>query len=151
MDTSSLESAYERIIDLASQGGFDPGPAGGWNAELVLAHLAVNDELLEAAVRAVLAHAPHPSYDNARAIDTDHLRRQGTLPELIDRLQTSGRQLVDVAAQLTDGLEDTELPVRIVDDDQVVADQPWPIGRLLEVHATMHLPGHLSQLEELRS
>jgi hypothetical protein len=151
MDTASLESAYRRIIDLASQGGFDTQPEDGWTAELLLAHVAVNDELLEATARAVLAHAPDPSYDNALAIDTEHLRKQGTLPELIDRLQTTSRQLADVANQLTDGLEDVEVPVRILDNDTVVVDQPLPIGRLLEIQAAVHLASHLSQLEELHS
>ena len=149
MDTSSLESAYKQILDLAEQGEF-ADPADGWGVEMVLAHLAVNDGLLLTVARAVLAHE-ETSYDNADAIDDAALAAEGPRPALIDRLQTSSRQLIDVASQLTDGLEAVEVPVRIVDDGKVVVDQPLPIGRLLEIHGTMHLQGHLAQLEELRS
>jgi len=41
--------------------------------------------------------------------------------------------------------------VRIVDNGNVIVDQPMPIGRLLEIQAAVHLSNHLSQLEELRS
>jgi hypothetical protein len=59
--------------------------------------------------------------------------------------------LVDLAAQLTDGLEDRAIPVHIVDGGEVAVDQPLPIGRLLSIHAEVHLPSHLSQLEGLRA
>ena len=154
MDTASLESAYQRILDLAEHGEFGEFGAANrddWTPDMVLAHLAVNDELLIAAVRAVLAHEADASYDNATATDDDLLRRQGPWPALIDRLQTSSRQLIDVASQLTDGLEGVELPVRIADGGQVALDGPLAIGRLLDIHASVHLPSHLSQLEGMRS
>jgi len=149
MDTSSLESAYRQILELAEHGEFTD-PADGWGADMVLAHLTVNDGLLLAAARAVLAHED-ASYDNAEAIDDSVLAAQGPRPALIDRLQTSSRQLVDVASQLTDGLDQVEVPAKIVDDGKVVVDQPLPIAQLLEIHATMHLQGHLAQLQDLRS
>lgn len=149
MDTSSLESAYRQILDLAEQCEF-ADPPDGWGADMVLAHLAVNDGLLLTAARAVLARE-EASYDNADAIDDALLADQGPRAAIIDRLQTSSRQLVDVASQLTDGLDAVEVPVHIVDDGKVVVDQPLPISQLLEIHATMHLQGHLAQLQELRS
>ena len=150
MDTASLESTYDRILDLASSCEFTPGP-DGWTAELVLAHLTVNDGLLIEAVRDVLANKPTHHYDNAVATDDDHLAKQGTRPELIDKLRTSSRQLCDLAGQLGP-LSDTPVVVRIQDDGQTVVDgQTWPIAQLLQVHTDVHLPGHLSQLEELRS
>jgi hypothetical protein len=152
MDTAALESTYQRILDVAESGTFSSGSgsaAGGeWGAEMVLAHLTVNDEFLIAAVRAVLAREPKP-YDNRGAIDDEVLAAQGPLAVLIDRLQTSSRQLVDVASQLTDGLEDEAIPVHIEDGGQVMVDQAMPIGRLISVHAEVHLPSHLSQLEGL--
>jgi hypothetical protein len=151
MDTASLESAYQSLLDVAEHGEFGAGPDDGWDAEMVLAHVTVNDDLLLAAGRAVLAHAPDVSYDNAAAVDEANLRGQGPLSALIDRLQTSGQQLCDVAAQLTGGLDEVLVPVHIVDGGQVVVDQPMPIGRLLQIHATVHLPSHLSQLEQLRA
>jgi hypothetical protein len=150
MDTAPLESVYQRILGLAEQGTFTV-PEDDWGAELVLAHLTVNDGLLIAAMRAVLAHEPEVRYDNADAVDEGNLRAQGPLSSLIDRLQTSSRQLVDVASQLTDGLEATEIDVHLLDGGEVVVDQPMPVGRLIEIHGAVHLPSHLSQLEQLRS
>jgi len=151
METASLESVYERILDLAAAGPFAEPAEGGWPAELVLAHLTVNDDALIEALRAVLSNKPTHHYDNEAAVDEDNLRGQGTLPELIDKLRTSSRQLCDLAGQLGQ-LEDTPVVVRIKDDDQIVIDgETWPIGRLLHVHAEMHLPSHLSQLEGLHS
>ena len=151
MDTASLESVYERILEVAASGQFAAPDDGSWPAELVLAHLTVNDDALIEAVRDVLANKPTHHYDNAAAVDEDNLRAQGTLPELIDKLRTSSRQLCDLAAQLGP-LEDTPVVVRIKDGDDVVIDgESWPIARLIQVHGERHLPGHLSQLEGLRS
>lgn len=150
MDTASLESAYERILDVAASSTFTAGD-DGWTAEMVLAHLAVNDGLLIEAVRDVLANKPTHRYDNKAATDDAVLRPQGSLPEVIDKLRTSSRQLCDLASQLGP-LEDTPIVVNIADGGQTVVDgQAWPIAQLLQVHADMHLPGHLSQLEGLRS
>ena len=150
MDTASLESTYERILDLASTCEFKAEP-DGWTAEMVLAHLTVNDDLLIEAVRDVLANKPTHHHDNAASTDDDRLAKQGTLPELIDKLRTSSRQLCDLAGQLGP-LSDTPVVVRIQDNGEtVVDDQTWPIAQLLKIHSDVHLPGHLSQLEELRS
>ncbi len=152
MDHASLSSVYERILELAASGDFaGRQDEGGWNAELVLAHITVNDDLLIEAVRAVLANKPTPHYDNAAAIDEDNLRGQGTLPELVDKLRTSSRQVCDLASQLGP-LEDTPVVTTIRDGDQLhMNGDPMPIGRLLEIHALVHLPSHLFQLEGLRS
>ncbi|MDQ1437545.1 MAG: hypothetical protein QOK43_1174 [Acidimicrobiaceae bacterium] len=151
MDTASLESAYERILDLAANGDFAPPAPGEWPVELVLAHLTVNDDLLTTVLRSVLANMPTPQYDNDQAVDDEHLEAQGSRAELLDRLRTSSRQLCDLAAQLGP-LDDTPVMVRIKDGDTVVVDsQPMPVARLLDVHCTMHLTAHLSQLEEMRS
>jgi len=151
MDTASLESVCGRIMEVAEHGGFGDGPdEGGWTASMVVAHVAKTTEEVLGAARAVLAHQPG-SVDNAEAIDEAVLKAQGTWPELLDRFQTSSRQLIDVASQLTDGLEETEVDLHIVDGGQVMIEGPMPIGRFIGIHADVHLPGHLSQLEGMRS
>ena len=151
MDTASLESAYERILDLAASCQF-ADPADGWSAEMVLAHLTVNDDALIGAMRDVLANKPTHYYDNHDATDDERLHGVATsLPELIDKLRTSSRQVCDLAQQLGP-LEDTPVNVTIKDGPATVVDgQMMPIGSLIEVHRDTHLPGHLSQLEGLRS
>lgn len=149
MDTATLESTYDRILDLAVSGDFTE-KAGEWPAHLVVAHLAVNDDLLIEAVRDVLADKPTHHYDNAPAVDDDNLRAQGTLPEVVDKLRTTSRQLCDLAAQLGP-LEDTPVVVRLrYGDRQMLDGETMPIGRFLEIHRDVHLPSHLSQLEGLR-
>jgi hypothetical protein len=148
MDTAWLESVCQRIRETAEAGGFGP-PADGWTAEMVVAHMAATTEQVVAAARAVLAHED-AAVDNAEAVDDERLRGQGSMPELIDRFHTASRQLIDVAAQLTDGLEDVEVPIHLIDGGEVVIDGPMPIGRFVQIHAEFHLPGHLSQLEALR-
>ncbi|HZQ26127.1 MAG TPA: hypothetical protein VFA94_00390 [Acidimicrobiales bacterium] len=155
MDTASLESAYRRILDLARTASFATPPAGSgeWGAELVLAHVTVNDELLLEAARAVLAGVVGAAYDNGLAVDEAHLAAQAEpgLAALVDRLQTSSHNLVDVAIQLDTERAGVVLPVHIVDGGQVMVDQPMPMGRLLDIHAEVHLPSHLSQLESRRA
>lgn len=150
METASLESAYERILEVATSSEFIES-GDGWTAELVLAHLTVNDDLLIEAVRDVLANKPTHHYDNGPATDDAVLREQGSLAEVVDKLRTSSRQLCDLASQLGP-LADTPVVVNIADGGETAVDgQTWPIAQLLQVHTEMHLPGHLSQLEALRS
>jgi hypothetical protein len=153
MDTASLESAYRRILEGAEAGPFSDPPAGEWDAAMVLAHVTVNDDLLLEATRSVLAGLPGVSYDNGRAVDEDHLRQQAAagLASLIDRLQTSSHNLIDAVRQLDHERAAVQIPVHLADGGHVVVDQPMPIGRLLDIHAEVHLPSHLSQMEALRS
>jgi hypothetical protein len=150
MDATSLESTYRAILDLAEHGSFGEPPAGEWGPALVLAHLAANDEVLLEAVRAVLAGVDDARYDNRPAVEEGRLRQYGDLPAVIDRLESSSHQLVDLASQLSDGQAAREIAVRIEDDGEVAVDGPLALGRLLDLHATVHLPSHLSQLEGLR-
>jgi hypothetical protein len=158
MDTAALESAYRRILDLARVGSFDPPTTGSgeWGAALVLAHVTINDDLLLETARAVLAGVVGAAYDNGPAVDeanlADVVGHAGPgLAALVDRLQTSSSNLVDVAAQLDGERAGVLIPVHIADAGEVMVDQPMPVGRLLDIHTEVHLPSHLSQLESLRA
>ena len=165
MDTSELEAAYRSVLDLASGetgpgaagAGTDPGTAGGgdgevWGPDDVLAHLVLNDRLLARAVRSVMDGTAQP-YDNLDAIDVAELRALttdlGDTARLIGGLEASSRELMDLAGRLDEAQAATPVPVRILDGDRLVVDNPLPVRSLLNIQARRHLPMHEAQLREL--
>jgi hypothetical protein len=42
MDVGKLHQAHEDFLSVVADGGFGPPPAGEWDAERVLAHVAAN-------------------------------------------------------------------------------------------------------------
>ena len=146
MDTTELKAAYAAFLDAARL----PGPPGdGWTPERVLAHVAVNDELLLAAAAALAAGRPAP-YDNARAVDDDHLARveaeAGSYEVLLSALRRGAEELIEVAELLDDETAATPVPTRIVDGGEIRIDRPMTLAELLRIHARLHLPGHAAQL-----
>jgi hypothetical protein len=158
MDTTDLEAAYRSVLDLAARGtGDGPGaPDAGsgeaWRPDDVLAHLVLNDRLLARAVRSVLDGTAQP-YDNLDAIDVAELRSLtrdlGDTAGLIGGLESSSRELLDLAGRLDEAQAATPVPVRILDGDQLVVDNPLPVRSLLNIQARRHLPMHEAQLREL--
>jgi hypothetical protein len=169
MDTSELETAYRSVLDLAARAALDdPGPgtpgagdgpeaAGAgdgeaWGPGDVLAHLVLNDRLLAQAVRSVLDGAAK-AYDNLDAIDVAELRALtedlGDTAALIGGLVASSRELMDLAGRLDEAQAATPVPVRILDGDQLMVDNPLPVRSLLNIQARRHLPMHEAQLNEL--
>jgi hypothetical protein len=162
MDTSELEAAYRSVLDLAARAaGNGSGPGDGeaeagdgeaWRPDDVLAHLVLNDRLLARAVRSVLDGTAQP-YDNLDAIDVTELRSLtrdlGDTAGLIGGLEASSRELMDLAGRLDEGQAATPVPVRILDGDQLVVDNPLPVRSLLNIQARRHLPMHEVQLSEL--
>jgi hypothetical protein len=156
MDTSELEAAYRSVLDLAARAAGDgsPGPGDGeaWGPDDVLAHLVLNDRLLARALRSVLDGTGQP-YDNLDAIDVAGLRSLtrdlGDTAGLIGGLEASSRELMDLAGRLDEGQAATPVPVRILDGDQLVVDNPLPVRSLLNIQARRHLPMHEAQLSEL--
>ena len=168
MDTSELEAAYRSVLDLAARGagasgagpagppgaGDGPGAGGGeaWGPDDVLAHLILNDRLLARAVRSVLDGTAQP-YDNLDAIDVAELRALtrdlGDTAGLIRGLEASSRELVELAGRLDEAQAAIPVPVRILDGDQLVVDNPLPVRSLLNLQSRRHLPMHQAQLSEL--
>ena len=155
MDTSELEAAYRRVLDLARSAAgpwADAGDDGGWRPGDVLAHLILNDRLLARAVRSVLEGAAQP-YDNLDAIEVAELRavadRHGGTAGLIGELEASSRELLELAGRLDEAQAASEVPVRILDGDVLRVDQPLPVASLLTIQARRHLPMHTGQLGAL--
>jgi hypothetical protein len=153
MQTEQLTAAYEAFLAEATVGGFGPPPAGEWNARQVVAHIAVNDGLVAEAIERVLAGEP-ARFDNSNATDwakvTAFADEHGDLGGTIDAVRVSGARLCDLASRLTDEQAATELPVFLRDGDDIAVDQPLPLGRVLGLQASFHLPAHGDQLRALR-
>jgi hypothetical protein len=140
MSADTMAMAYERILEVVETSVFKQ-PDAGWDAHMVIAHLTTNDLLLAAAVEEA------SPYDNSLAVDETHLSQ---LDDVVGRLRFSSVSLTALVAGMTAERAATEIPVTILDGPTLMVDQPMAIGRLLQIHAEVHLPSHLAQLEALR-
>ena len=153
MDVTTMRKALDEFLAVAEGGGFGPPPAGEWDAERLLAHIASADAGGAAAALAVAA-GQRPVYDNRPSLDEWNLRRivgeAGGLAGLIDLVRRYGELLCEVTAGLTERELDVSLPVLIVSNDQLIVDQPRPLRSLLTGLCEAHLPPHAEQLRGLR-
>jgi hypothetical protein len=153
MDVTSMRKSVGEFLAVAEGGGFGPPPAGEWDAERNLAHVA--SALASGAAAALaIAAGQRVVYDNRVSLDEWNLQRivdgAGGLPGLIDLVRRYGELVCEVAAGLTERERDVSLNVLIVSKDQLIVDQPRPIGSLLTGLCETHLPPHADQLRSLR-
>lgn len=154
MDTSRLHEVHRELLEAASQvsdaGGSDlTPPAGEWNFEQILAHVALVDAAGLAAVSSVAAGV-NTVFDNR--ILNDHWtieqvisRANGT--DLTDRIRTLGEALCAVAGEVLNEAElDTAVPSLLVSNDQLLVNEPTTVRALVEGLADNELPGHTAQL-----
>jgi hypothetical protein len=141
MDTTELRAAYESVAAEVDTGGFGPPPPGEWDAGRIVAHLALNDDLLASVTEAVLAGLA-VGFDNRASLRPE--------PATVDVLRRSGARLCDLVDRLTEEQAATVLPVLIQDGDEIAVDRPMPWGVLLGLQASFHLPAHGDQLRALR-
>ena len=151
MDSAEIGQAYQAFADTLRAGGFTQ-PDTGWDASLIAAHLAANNDLI-ASVAEDIAAGQHPSYDNAEVIDDERLREiasaAGSLEAMAGLIVTSAARLARARELLGSELGQVEVPAKIADGGQVVRDGPVPIAAFIEGNATFHLQLHLDQLREL--
>ena len=106
MDSAEIQGAYGPFVDTLRAGGFTE-PDTGWDASLIAAHIATNNDQI-AAVAEQIAAGHRPSYDNAEVIDDDRLRdvasAAGSLDGLAELVATSAARLArawELARQIT--------------------------------------------------
>jgi hypothetical protein len=154
VQTEQLEAAYQAFITEARAGGFGPPPPGEWTARQLVAHIAVNDELLASAAEQVVAGEP-ARFDNTNAVDWAKVSafadEHGSLAGGIDAVRASGERVCAIVGRITDEQAATSLDVHILDGSEVAMDQPMPLGQLLGLQASFHLPAHADQLRALRA
>jgi hypothetical protein len=151
MNSEEIVRAYQPFVDMLRAGGFVE-PETGWNAALVAAHIAANNNEI-AAVAEAIAAGKHPSYDNAEVTDDARLREissaAGNLDGMAGLVETSAGRLARASELLGPEARVVKVPATIADGGQVVRDGPIPIGAFIEGNASYHLQMHLDQLRSL--
>lgn len=155
MDAAPLRDAYRALLDaaatVAESGDTSPvPPAGEWNAEQILAHVAIVNAATIAAISCVAAGA-NTTYDNRMALDTWTIERVITLAGgnagLRDRIRLQGDALCALGGPMLSEAElDTLVPTLLLSNDKVLVDQTVPLRDLIAGLAEVELPGHTKQL-----
>jgi hypothetical protein len=155
VDTTPLRDAYRALLDAAVTVA-DPGdaspvpPAGEWNADQILAHVAIVNAVTIAAVSSVASGA-NTTYDNRTAQDTWTIERvialAGGSARLRDRIRLQGDALCALGGPMLSEAElDTPVPTLLLSNGTALVDQPVPLRDLIAGLAEMELPGHTQQL-----
>jgi uncharacterized protein YciI len=152
MDEDTIRSAYAPFVAALRNGGFTV-PEDGWPAELVAAHVSLNNDLISEAAERIVA-GEQPSYDNIAAVDETALGSYadaaGGLAGLADAVEASARRLAKAWAALDETTGSCLLPAVIRDSGAVVIDRPIAIRDFIEGNASFHLDAHLAQLKALQ-
>jgi uncharacterized protein YciI len=147
----SLEAAYAPFRASLLTGGFTEPAGDTWSAELIAAHVVVNNDQIADTAEA-LVRGEEVAYDNADSIDAARLSRLahnvGGLVGLAEEVRRSAARL-DLAYRGLGEHGGTSIPVHIRDGEQIAYDGPLPIGALMEGNATRHLNLHHEQLKAL--
>jgi hypothetical protein len=158
LDTDPLRDAYRVLLDAAATVADcgDPSPvppAGEWNADQILAHVAIVTAVTIAAASSV-ASGTNTTYDNRMAGDTWTIERliarAGGNAGLRDRIRRQGDSLCAFGgAALSEAELDTPVPTLLLSDDTVLVDRLVPLRQLITGLAEGELPGHTEQLLSL--
>lgn len=158
LDTAPLRDAYRALLDAAAvvAGSGDPSPvppAGEWNAEQVLAHVAIVTAATIAAACSVASGA-NATYDNRIAHDTWTIERliarAGGGAGLRDRVRRQADSLCALGGPaLSEAELDTPVPTLLLSKDTVLVDQVVPLRDLITGLADVELPGHTKQILSL--
>jgi len=158
-DLTALEAAYEAFFVEAeaglASGGFAAPGDGGWTAEQVLAHVALNDLALTAVGHA-LVHQGEPTFENHTCQALDSLdgvvAASGDLAGLIANGRRCAVQAIAAARRLDPEQRAKPVACRFEHDGAVVGEGPMPWGQVaIEIQAARHLPAHVEQLQNLRA
>lgn len=164
MDTTPLRDAYRVLLDAAATAADSPDPsptppAGEWNVDQVLGHIALVDAATIAVAGAVASGA-NTTYDNRTWLEDWTIQRvverAGGNAGLRERIRHQGEALCALVEVLSDVELDTPVPTLLLasgrmgpagaPEDNVLVDQPVPLRGLISGLADDHLPGHTRQL-----
>jgi hypothetical protein len=152
LDIASLRDAYRELLDAAAVVGDSSAapPAGEWNADQILAHVAIVTAVTIGAASAVASGAS-ATYDNRMALDSwtiDRLvARAGGNSGLRDRVRSQGDSLCALGGPALSKVElDTLVPTLLLSNDTVLVDELMPLRDLITGLAEVELPAHARQL-----
>jgi hypothetical protein len=137
-------------------GSGDPSPippAGEWNADQILAHVAIVTAATIAAASCV-ASGTNTTYDNRVALDAWTIERliarAGGNAGLRDRVRRQGDSLCALGGPALSTAElDTLVPTLLLSRDTILVDQLVPLRDLITGLADVELPNHTKQLLSL--
>ncbi len=149
-----LEASYAAFFAELDGGGFGEPTDGGWTADQVIAHIALNDLALTAVAHALI-HRREPTFDNVACQDRSNLDQ--LVARFDDRaaLTAFARRCADQAIAAARRLDDEQrahlVPGHFEHDGEVVMEQAMPWAQVaIDIQATRHLPAHVEQLQGLR-
>jgi hypothetical protein len=154
MNTIALQDAYHALLDgaatVADSNATSPAaPTGEWNADQILAHVSIVSAATVAAVSAVAAGAL-ATYDNRIAQDAwtiEHvIALAGGNAGLRERVRAQAAALCAFVPGLSEAELGTPVPTRLISSDELLVDQPMPLGDIIAGLAEGELPGHTRQL-----
>ena len=158
LDTEPLRDAYQTLLDAAATvaGAGHPGPVppdGEWNADQILAHVAIVTATTIATVSAV-ASGTSATFDNRIALDTWTIERlvarAGGHAGLRDRVRCQGDCLCALGGPaLSEAELGTLVPTLLLSHGTVLVDQLVPLRELVTGLADVELPAHTKQLLSL--
>jgi hypothetical protein len=157
MDTTPLRDAFGTLLDAAATvAKADPAPippAGEWNADQILAHVAIINAATISTLSAITS-GTHTTYDNRVSQDAWTLAHlievAGGNEGLRERIRTQAEALYLLAGPILSEIElDTPVPARLVSKDTILVDQPIPLRDIITDLAHVELPGHAAQLHAL--
>jgi hypothetical protein len=156
MDTTALTAAYDALLDAATTvaGAGEAPPPGEWNADEILAHVALVTAATIATAAAVAAGA-HTTYDNRLAQDTWTINRvislAGGTAGLQERIRSQGEALCTLAGPTLSETElDTSVPALLLSHNTALVNGPVALRDIITGLAEVELPGHTRQLLALR-
>jgi hypothetical protein len=155
LDTRPLRDAYRSLLDAAatvadSDETSPAPPTGEWNADQILAHVAIVTAATIAAASCV-ASGTNTTYDNRIALDTWTIERvialAGGNVGLRDRIRVQADALCALGGPaLSEAELGTLVPTLLLSNNTVLVDQPVPLKDLITGLADVELPGHAQQL-----
>jgi hypothetical protein len=153
LDTAPLSDAYRALLGaaatVAESGEAKTPPPGEWNADQILAHVAIITATTITAVSRV-ASGENATYDNRTSQDgwtiSRVIARAGGNGGLRERIRVQGEALCTLAPSLREAELDTPVPTVLLSGGDVLVDQPVPVRDLVLGLAEAELPGHANQL-----
>jgi hypothetical protein len=154
LDTQDFRRAYSEFLDAAQRQDFGPPADGGWNADMVLAHVIVGDRLIAEAAAKIMAGVP-TSFDNLASQSEPYLQSvidaAGSRDGLLAEVRRTGDELIALIERMTEEQASTPLQCKVVSDNAVVFDTTFPLAALLRAPVDTHLHMHSQQLAALAS
>ncbi|SDI76186.1 hypothetical protein SAMN05192558_112173 [Actinokineospora alba] len=154
MNTTPLRDAFRALLEaadtVAKADSAPIAPIGEWNADQILAHVAIVNAATIATLSAVASGTP-TTYDNRVSQDTWTLSHvievAGGNEGLRERIHTQGEVLCALAGPILSETEaDTLVPARLVSKNAILVDQPLALRDIISGLADVELPGHTAQL-----